>query len=202
MFYHYPAFIRLWHILNALFFLVLIATGLSMQYSNPENPVISFPLSVKMHNICGIGLSINYVLFFLGNLISGNGKHYRMEIKGMGTRLRKQAQYYLIGIFKKQKAPFPVTETRKFNPLQAFTYMLALYMGVPVLIITGWGLLFPDAVLHSFFGISGILLTDLFHVIAGFLLSVFMFVHIYLCTLGTKPGSNFRSILTGWHEIH
>ena len=202
MFYHYPIFIRIWHFLNALFFLVLIITGLSMQYSNPDHPLISFPVSVSMHNVCGIGLSVNYLIFFIGNMVSGNGKHYRMEARGLGSRLWKQLHYYLIGIFRKEKTPFPVTQERKFNPLQAFTYILALYAGVPVMIITGWGLLFPDAVLHSFFGVSGVLLTDLLHVITGFLLSIFMFIHIYICTLGHKPGSNFRSIITGWHELH
>ena len=83
MYYHYPLYIRFWHILNALFFLLLILTGLSMQYSNPDSPLISFPVSVKIHNICGIGLTINYLLFLLGNIISGNHKNYRMQMKRM-----------------------------------------------------------------------------------------------------------------------
>jgi thiosulfate reductase cytochrome b subunit len=34
----------------------------------------------------------------------------------------------------------------------------------------------------------------------GFLLSVFMVIHIYTCTLGTKPWSLFKGIITGYHE--
>ena len=188
--------------MNALFFLVLIATGLSMQYSNPDNPVISFPIAVKMHNIGGIGLSLNYLVFLVGNAVSGNGKQYRLVMKGLGKRLRQQLHHYLIGIFKKEEPPFPVTEARKFNPLQAVSYAMAMYVGLPVLMITGWGLLFPETVVKSFSGFGGILLTDLLHVITGFIMSVFMIVHIYMCTIGTKPGSNFRSMITGWHEGH
>jgi thiosulfate reductase cytochrome b subunit len=27
-------------------------------------------------------------------------------------------------------------------------------------------------------------------------------IHIYFCTIGKKPVSNFRSILNGYHEPH
>ena len=62
MIYHYQGFIRLWHLLNALFFLVLILTGLSMQYSDPDTTMIPFATSVKLHNVCGIGLTANYLI--------------------------------------------------------------------------------------------------------------------------------------------
>ena len=198
--YQYQVYTRIWHMFNAIFFLALIITGISMQYSNPDSPFISFGASVKIHNIAGIGLSFNYLIFFIGNWISGNGKHYRIQWKGEKERLMKQARYYLLGYFKKDNPPFPITEERKFNPLQALTYALALYVGVPVLIITGWGLLFPETILDRFVGLSGLVITDLIHVATGFLLSVFMLIHIYLCTLGVDPKSNFRSIISGWHH--
>ena len=202
MIYQYPVFIRIWHLLNALFFLVLIFTGLSMQYSNPDAPLISFPISVKLHNICGIGLTINYLLFLIGNFVSKNGKHYRIQWKGIKERLMKQFYYYVRGYFRKEDPPFPIDENRKFNPLQAFTYAIAMYAGVPLLFITGWGLLFPEAILERIFGVSGLLIADLLHVITGFLMSIFMIAHIYLCTIGAHPISNFKSMITGWHESH
>ena len=198
--YQYQLYTRIWHMLNALFFLALIITGISMQYSNPDSPFISFGASVKIHNISGIGLSFNYLIFFIGNWVSGNGKHYRIQWKGERERLMKQAHYYLSGYFKKDNPPFPITEEKKFNPLQALTYALALYIGVPILIITGWGLLFPETILDRFVGLSGLVITDVLHVAAGFLLSVFMIIHIYICTLGADPKGNFRSIITGWHN--
>lgn len=202
MIYHYPIYLRIWHFLNAIFFLLLILTGISMQYSNPDAPLISFSLSVTLHNICGIGLTFNYLIFLIGNSVSGNGKHYRIHWKNARQRIRKQLRFYISGYFKKENPPYPVTEDRKFNPLQAFTYALTMYLGIPLLIVTGWGLLFPETILEMVFGVSGLLVTDLVHVIVGFLLSIFMIVHIYLCTLGLNPKGNFRAIITGWHEIH
>ena len=201
MYYHYPVYIRIWHLLNALFFLVLILTGLSMQYSNPDQPWISFPVSVKLHNICGISLTANYMIFLIGNFITGNGKQYRVQLRGLMQKLIRQMRYYAWGYFTKEHKPFPVTEERKFNPLQAVTYLMAMYIGVPLLFITGWGLLFPETIIEKVFGVSGLVLTDLLHVVMGFLLSVFMIVHIYLCSIGTKPRDNYRAIITGWGEI-
>ena len=198
--YLYPKWLRFWHMVNALMFLVLILTGVSMQYSSLENPFIRFDIAVRWHNVAGIVVSVNYLIFLLGNVFSENGKYYRLNKKGLGDRLKKQFQYYLFGIFKGEHHPFPVTRERKFNPLQKVTYVLAMYIGVPVMIITGWALLFPEFIIHNVFGTGGIFLTDMFHVIMGFLLSIFMLIHIYFATIGHTASSNFKAIATGYHE--
>src|SRR5210317_39283 len=92
--YLYPAWIRLWHIVNALLCLTLIATGMSLQYSEPGSGLIPFDTSVKLHDICGILLSISYFFYFLGNMFTRNGRHYRLEPIGLITRLWKQFRYY------------------------------------------------------------------------------------------------------------
>lgn len=198
--YLYPGFIRLWHMLNAILMLVLIVTGLSMQYSARDSFMIPFRISVELHNISGIALTASYLIFFIGNIISGNRKHYRLQWQGLKKRMSLQLRYYLSGYFKKQPPPFPVSSDNKFNPLQAVTYIMAMYIGLPLVMITGFGLLFPEIILAGIFGVNGLVLTDLIHVIMGFLLSIFMIIHIYLCTMGVHPGCNFRSIITGWHS--
>ena len=198
--YLYPIYIRLWHMLNALCMLILIITGLCMQYSNPNGSLIPFPISVQMHNISGISLTVSYLVFIVGNILSWNGKHYRLQWRGLRNRMFVQGRYYLYGYFKKQSPPFPVSSQNKFNPLQAVTYVMVMYIGLPLVVITGFGLLFPEIIHAGIFGVNGLVLTDLVHVIMGFLLSIFMIVHIYLCTMGDSPKHNFRAILTGWHN--
>jgi thiosulfate reductase cytochrome b subunit len=102
-------------------------------------------------------------------------------------------------MFKDEKHPFPVTEQSKFNPLQKITYVLAMYVAIPLLIISGIGLLLPEITITTIFGISGLVLTDVFHITMGFFLSIFMIIHIYTCTLGASPTSLFRGIITGYH---
>ncbi len=126
--YLYPGLIRIWHVLNALMILLLIISGLSMQYSDPANPFIRFDLAVSLHNITGIILIFNYLLFFYGNTISKNGRHYRIQLKGLMERLMVQFRYYTYGVFKNEPAPFPVTKKMKFNPIQQVTYFMTMYV--------------------------------------------------------------------------
>jgi thiosulfate reductase cytochrome b subunit len=200
--YLYPKWIRLWHWVNALMFLVLIVTGLSMQYTDKGHAeyIVGFAKAVKWHNAAALVLVINYILFVTGNILTSNGKYYRIEKKNFTRNLIIQARYYAFGIFRKEKHPFPVTEKEKFNPLQKITYVLSMYVAFPLLIISGVGLLFPEITVKSFFGVSGLILTDILHITMGFMLSLFMVIHIYTCTLGAKPTSLFWGMITGYHR--
>jgi thiosulfate reductase cytochrome b subunit len=174
-----------------------------MLYSDPDNAlVVKFQRAVSIHNVCGVLLTISYTAFLIGNIFTGNGRHYLVRTKGMADRLWKQARYYGFGYFRGDEAPFPVTGDRKFNPLQQVSYVGIMYFVVPMLFVTGWALMFPEFILKKFLGFSGIFLTDQFHVILGFLVVVFLFIHLYVSTMGRTPLSNFRSIVTGWQESH
>ncbi len=200
--YFYPVWIRVWHTINALMCLALIITGVSMQYSSIENPIIRFDHAVAWHNVSGIILTFNYFIFYIGNILKGNGVHYKILWKGFWPSIIKQFQYYAFGIFKNQKPPFPINKTKKFNPLQQLSYLFIMYGFVPVMVVTGWALLFPELVVNDVFGNIGLFITDLIHVIAGFVVSLFMIVHIYFCTIGHKPGSHFKAMASGYHEVH
>jgi thiosulfate reductase cytochrome b subunit len=200
--YLYPKWLRAWHVLNALLFLILIVTGLSMQYTDKENIpyVVGFSIAVKWHNFAAMALTINYIIFVTGNLFTKNGSYYRIGRQNFLSDLVIQLKYYSWGMFKGEKHPFPVTEERKFNPLQKVTYVLAMYLAIPLLIISGFGLLFPEITIKSFFGVSGLILTDILHITMGFFLSIFMIIHIYTCTLGAKPTSLFWGMISGYHR--
>ncbi|HUX55609.1 MAG TPA: cytochrome b/b6 domain-containing protein [Bacteroidales bacterium] len=200
--YLYPKWIRIWHLFNAILFLVLIVTGLSMQYTDKENSVfvVGFAKAVRLHNFAAMLLTINYIVYVTGNFLTKNGRYYKIERKNFLADLGKQMKYYSWGMFKGEKHPFPVTEESKFNPLQKLLYILAMYVAIPLLIISGFGLLFPEITINRFFGISGLILTDILHITMGFFLSIFMIIHIYTCTLGAKPTSLFWSMISGYHR--
>ena len=200
--YLYPKWLRAWHVINAILFLILIATGLSMQYTDKENVsyVVGFAIAVKWHNFAALLLTISYIIFVAGNLLTKNGRYYKVSRENFMEELVKQLKYYSVGMFKGEKHPYPVTEERKFNPLQKVTYLVAMYVAVPLLIISGVGLLFPEITITRFFGVSGLILTDILHITMGFFLSVFMIIHIYTCTLGAKPTSLFWGMISGYHR--
>lgn len=200
--YLYPVWVRLWHLMNAILCLILIITGISMQFSNPKFPMIRFDMAVSVHNIVGIILCVNYILFFLGNITTRNGKYYKLILPGLFSRLMTQFRYYTRGLFKGETAPYPLNSERKFNPLQQVTYVGSMYLLFPIIMITGWALMYPEVIPARFLWTSGLHLTDLFHITAAFLVSLFMFIHIYFCTIGKTPLSNFMSMIDGYHESH
>lgn len=202
--YLYPIWIRMWHILNGILFLILIITGISLQFTGlgAENVIIGFERAIAWHNAAAVGLTAAYIFFVIGNIVSGNNKHYKLKKENFVKDLMTQFKFYAFGMFKREKHPFPVTEDSKFNPLQKISYVMAMYVGMPVLILSGIGLLFPELLLHQFFGVSGMLIADILHISVGFILSVFLAIHIYTCTLGDKPGTLFKSMINGYHEEH
>ena len=199
--YFYPVWLRIWHGINAVGILVLIFTGISMQYSNPGFKLMNFELVVNLHNISGILVTLSYLLFFIGNRITSNKKFYRLKMRGLFSRLRLQIGYYTSGLFKNQPAPFPLSEKRKFNPMQKVSYLFVMYLFVPGLIITGLGLLFPETIIENVYSVSGIFLTAILHASLGFLVSIFLMVHLYVASVGKNPMNNFMSIINGYHDI-
>lgn len=200
--YLYPIWVRSWHWLNAILCLILIITGLSMQYSDPEYPIIRFDYAVAIHDTAGIVLTISYLFFLLGNIFTSNGNQYLFRLKGYFKNVSKQFRYYAYGMFKGEKPPFEITEKNKFNPLQRFSYVVIMYIATPMVVVTGLMLLYPEYFLHDIFGNRSIHYTDLVHVVVGFIISLFMIIHVYFCTIGLKPWSNFRAMFTGFHEKH
>lgn len=198
--YLYPKWVRIWHALNALAIIILIITGMSMQYSSVDYPKIRFDQAVYLHNIFGVLTTFNYLYFLISNLMTGNAKAYIFNMKGLADRLILQSKYYMFGYFKGEPKPFPISKKEKFNPLQKLAYTGTMYFLVPLVILTGVGLLFPDIIFEQFMNLSGIQVTAVTHASMGFLISVFLVIHLYVASVGKNPLKNYRSIITGYHE--
>ena len=196
--YLYP----IWHGINAIGIILLILTGIRLQYSELSLMPMDFKLAVQLHNIFGIIVTVNYFVFFIGNLITPNKKYYKIKPKGLVKRITKQVDYYISGLFKGEESPFPISEKRKFNPLQKYAYIFVMYVFVPVAIATGIALLFPELIIEKVYSVSGIFLTAVLHGSVGFLISIFLLIHIYVASIGKNPLDNFRSIINGYHDVH
>ncbi len=200
--YLYPVWIRIWHVINALMFILLLLTGISLHYSGSGFNLIGFEASVGIHNVCALILTFNYGVYVIGNIVTKNGKYYRKWRKNLVPKLWKQFVFYAVGIFRNEPHPFPITKKQKFNPLQKVAYVFAMYFGMPLLIISGIALMVPDLIGYKVFNVSGLIFYDVLHIIVGFVLSVFLLIHLYTCTLGDKPGTLFKSMVNGYHEEH
>lgn len=197
--YLYPLWLRVWHGINALCIIALIYSGLSLHYSARSLFLMNFESAVNLHNLSGVIVSLNYFVFVLGNLFTKNGKYYRVKTRGLVKRVKKQAMYYLQGMFNGEEPPFPVSEKRKFNPLQKYSYIIVMYLFVPGVIISGFALLYPETIIDQVFQVSGVMLTAVLHSIIGFFIFIFLLVHLYVASLGKSPLNSYKSIITGWH---
>lgn len=200
--YFYPVWLRIWHGVNALGIIALIITGIRLQYSDLRLLSMDFGTAVQLHNISGVIVTLNYFVFIVGNLVTPNKKYYKIKPKGLIKRITRQANYYVFGLFKGEDAPFPISEKRKFNPLQKYSYIFVMYLFVPLAIVTGLSLLFPELIIEKVYSVSGIFLTALLHGTVGFLISIFLIIHLYVASIGKNPLDNFKSIINGYHDVH
>ncbi|AOV97033.1 thiosulfate reductase cytochrome B subunit [Edwardsiella hoshinae] len=187
--YLYSLAVRTWHWSNALLFVLLLLSGLGGHFN-----LGPLGLWVSVHTLCGYALIVAWLGYLLINLLTGNGRHYRVHWRGVWTRCRRQARYYLVGIMRGEAHPFAADAQSKFNPLQQLAYLAIMYVLLPLLIVSGLLCLYPQSLAGN-----GPLMLRL-HLLLALVALCFLCAHIYLCTLGDTPGQIFRSMLDGYHR--
>lgn len=175
----YPFWLRLWHSTNAILCLILIFTGLLMQYASPLSIVISLPTAIFIHNGSGIILIISWIFFILANGLSKNGNYYWPNSKIFKESII-QMKYYTYKMFKGEKSPYKDDPSRKFNPLQQLAYWSTMYLFTPLLGITGFIMYNVERLLIDEKSIIIYQVCDFIHITAAFFISVFLIIHLYL----------------------
>lgn len=197
--YLYPVWLRLWHWTQALLFLTLMVTGLRMHYAEWPWP-FAFTDAMRVHNAAGIGLSALWLVFLLGNRLGDNGRHYQIPWRELLPQLWAQMRWYAWGIFVGEPHPFHVTHARKLNVLQTLSYLGAMWLLMPLLILSGWAFLFSVQLPPVLFGIGTVWIVAMVHLASSWLLVLFLIVHLYMITTGETPTTNLKAMLTGWHR--
>ena len=188
-----PLWLRVWHSLQALIFLVLIATGISMHYAGAEWAPIPFSMSVRVHNACGIAMGVLWIVFVACNLISGRVRHYRPKDIHVVHSLAIQIRYYAYGMFRGDSPP--LSPGLRNNHVQQLVYAGVMYILMPVSIASGTLLLFPILAPERALGQAGLWPMAMLHLSVGYLLTLFLVVHIYLATTGETFFSLYREII-------
>lgn len=175
----YPFWLRLWHSTNGILCLILVISGLMMQYASPIKIVISLPLAIFIHNVSGIILIISWVFFIIANGLSKNGNYYWPTLKSFKESII-QFRYYAYGMFKGETSPFKDDPNRKFNPLQQLAYWSTMYIITPLLVITGFIMINVERLLIDEKSIIIYQVCDFIHISSAFVISVFLVLHLYL----------------------
>jgi thiosulfate reductase cytochrome b subunit len=199
--YLHPLPVRMWHWLNVLCFFVLIFTGAQIRYRGVMD-LMPFRTAVDIHNVTGfmlIGLFLIWAAFYAA---SGKLKVYipDLNIKNFVLSSWTQAKYYGYGIFMGEPNPHHATPDHKFNPMQQVAYFSIMLLMLPLQIVTGvllWDLDRFASVIDLAGGIKAVSAVHLFLTI---FFTAFLFVHVYLTTLGHTPWAHIKAMFTGYEE--
>ena len=199
--YLHPLPVRMWHWLNAACFFVLILTGAQIRYRGLLDLML-FQTAVDIHNIAGFSLIGLFIVWAVYYIASGTMKVYipDLNIRRSVENSWKQARYYGYGIFVGEPNPHHATPDHKFNPMQQFAYFSIMFFLMPLLIATGilmWDL---DRFAAFIDGIGGIKAVSATHLLVTICFSAFLFVHVYLTTLGPSWLTHIKAMFTGYEE--
>jgi thiosulfate reductase cytochrome b subunit len=195
--YIYSGFERFWHWTQASIIIFLAVTGFEIHGSLS---IFGFEKAVYFHRFASwmlIGL-IAFAIFW--HLTTGEWKQYIPTLKN----LRAQIIYYLSGVFKGEPHPTEKTQVSKLNPLQRIVYLSFKLILVPVTVISGLFYMFYK----TFDTNDVIVIRDIplgtiafWHTLGGFLLMIFLVIHVYMTTTGSTPTSNIKAMMTGYEEM-
>ncbi len=197
--YLYPRWVRIWHWLNAFLFAILIASGASLHFTG-NSWLLDFAIARPVHNISGLLLIVSWFVFIIGNVMTDNGRHYRVQWRGFFGRLFSQGRYYAVGIFRNEPHPFHPSEAMKLNTLQQLSYLGVMYVLMPLLVISGGAFLLAVYLPDTIFGLGSIWVVAMLHLTVAYSLVLFVLVHLYIITTGDTVTTNLRAMLTGWHR--
>ena len=200
--YIHPLPVRIWHWTNAVGFILMILTGMQIRYVGLID-VVSFKTAVTVHNFVGFVLIANFFVWLAFYLTSDRIRAYHSELnpKKHFIGSMRQIYYYAFGIFRGEPNPFQVGIYRKFNPLQSMFYQIIMMLCLPLQIYTGillWDVQRFSAQVN-FFG--GVRVIDTVHVLIFIVFVFYMFVHVYLGSLGHTRTTHYKAMITGYEDV-
>jgi thiosulfate reductase cytochrome b subunit len=197
-----PLPVRVWHWINAIGFVLLIATGLQIRYLDVFQ-LMPFRAAIALHNWMGFVLIANFFIWLFFYMFTDKIKVYHPELRPMKyfRDSFRQLQYYGYGIFRGEANPHHPNPYRKFNALQSMMYQIIMMLLVPLQFFTGvllWDVTRFSAMVDLF---GGLRVVDTVHVLLFILFSGFIIVHVYLASLGHTPTAHFKAMITGYEEV-
>lgn len=190
-----PLWLRVWHGLQALLFLGLVASGLCMHYASADWAFIPFSTSVRIHNASGVATAVMWLVFVVYNRATGHARHYRPPDVHVLHSLHVQLRYYAYGMFRGE--PAPLSPGLRNNHVQQLSYIGVMYVLMPLSIASGLLLLFPILAPEHALGRPGLWPMAMLHLSVGYGLTLFVLVHAYLATTGETVFSLYRDMITG-----
>jgi thiosulfate reductase cytochrome b subunit len=202
MIYLTPMPVRIWHWLNAFGIVTLCVTGLQIRFPDVINIFGDYKAAIRLHNTAGIVVSISYMLWLMYYLVVAKSlmKLYIPTLEDLKSGIFRQAFYYFLTYFLGKPNPHQSTPDSKFNPMQKAAYLVIMFILLPLVIFTGALLMYIAPLRELLLLLGGIKMLIGTHFLISCCFTAFLFVHIYLATLGHTPLAHFKPMWDGWEE--
>ncbi len=203
MIYLTPMPVRIWHWLNALGIVTLSITGIQIRFPEFVNLFGTYKSAISLHNTAGIVVSISYLLwlfyylFIAGTLV----KLYVPTLDDIKRGMIRQALFYFFHFFRGGPNPHHSMPDDKFNPMQKFAYLMIMLILLPLVIVSGILIMNVAPLRELIILVGGIKILVSAHYLIACCFTAFLFVHIYLATMGHTPLAHFVPMWTGWEKI-
>ncbi|GFE56364.1 cytochrome b/b6 domain-containing protein [Geobacter sp. AOG1] len=198
-----PMPVRIWHWLNALGIVTLCITGLQIRFPEYVNIFGTYKSAITLHNTAGIVVSISYGLWlFYYMFVAGTlAKLYVPNLEDLKSGIFRQAFFYFFNYFLGRPNPHHSTPDNKFNPMQKAAYLMIMLVLLPLVILSGIVLMNVSPLRELILIVGGIKILVSAHFLIACCFFAFLFVHIYLATLGHSPFAHFKPMWDGWEEV-
>lgn len=191
----YPRFERLWHWTQALLIFTLIFTGLGL---NGLHHILPFGPAVMFHTIAALALLVIWIFATFWLFTTGTWKQFVPSLDGLVEVIK----FYGWGVFHGEDHPHKKMIWRKHNPLQVLAYFGLKMFIFPMVWITGIIYLtynFWEDTANA--GVIIMVVANL-HLLAAYIVSAFVIIHVYLLTIGHGFRSHVKPMITGYEDIN
>ena len=194
-----PLTVRIWHWIHAIGITTLCITGAQIRF--PEYiSLFSYRTAVLIHDFTGIFVCLDWLLWFFYYVFIDKSllKLYMPNMYDLKTGIIKQMLFYGFNYFKGGPNPHHCTPENKFNPMQKGAYLMIMLTLVPIILLSGLLLLLITQKWMVFLG--GVKIVIGLHFLVACCFAAFLFVHMYLATLGHTFWAHIITMITGWEE--
>lgn len=181
-----PLWVRLWHWLIAILFVVLVLTGVVLTYSSSDFALMDYGLADTLHQVTGILFSALFGMFVIAASASGYWRRYQLRWQGLGSRIRLHGT---ILVNPAQPDAGRVAQSRVelsrvlLILVQQLLYIFSLVILSPLLVLTGLALLYPELAPAKVAGLAGLWTFALAHSWVGLIGALFLLFHVYIATI-------------------
>lgn len=183
-----PSRLFVWHSIHGILTIVLVVTGFGMYFSDLGTGILSFEVRHELHRLAGIAMTVAFVLFFVV---------YHLEAN------RHQLHYYWRNFLHRIQIAKEATPKQPHHrkPVSMSRYRIIMFLFMPLIIITGVALLFPDEAQKTICEIPLYFIILTTHLICTFIVTVFTIVHVYIAWINKKQSGWLHRFLKFWFKL-